>query len=248
MIDKRYDLPKVHRVRGPLLLNTAASPSFEAKLLWIWICGACVSYLILPYFTDISGISFLGFRLIYYLPILIPLLILPINAVRRRLLRGDSTMFILFSMHFGFGIVSAILGETPVTSTLITVLFYLSVILMMFLVASIPRETRVSLLALAAIIVMGTLIISIIIGKWRGYTASLRYGFEIEINPNWVGLFVSVAIAIIVCSNMNLFYKTMILLAGILTLNSSQNPGWVVYSILGSLIQEGGDGVSGADR
>ena len=30
--------------------------------------------------------------------------------------------------------------------------------------------------------------------------------------------------------------------------NSSQNPGWVVYLILGSLIQEGGDGVSGAER
>ena len=54
-------------------------------------------------------------------------------------------------------------------------------------------------------------------------------------------LFTSVLLIFLVLSPQPSIYNYI-------TLNSSQNPGWVVYSILGGLIPEGGDGVSGAER
>jgi hypothetical protein len=160
-------------------------------------------------------------------------------TLKGRFLISGSVTFMLFSIQAGLGIISSLIGEDPVTSIVFTISFYLSVLLIMVLVARVPTKAMDSFLTLAAIILIVAVAISIIIAKWRGYAGLPRYGFEIDINPNWIGLFLTVAIVIVACSNMNLFYKSITLIGGLLLLSFTGSRAAVFSSALTLTIREG---------
>jgi O-antigen ligase len=131
------------------------------------------------------------------------------------------------------------LGESPLTSAFITAFFYLFAILVITLLAGMPDEMRVSVLRSAGLVLIATAAVSVVIGRWKGYVSTLRYGFEIDLNPNWIGLFVSVGLLITVCCRLNPLYKILFLAIGSFALFVTGSRAAILSTLLTVSVREG---------